>query len=348
MEKIKKFNTIEEFYKKEYEKPFLYLIDKEISVLNHKISTIKPMHSNCGDILFYDKKNKYIFLIKEKNISYFTDNTLYQPIGIVVVPGTHNIYGDNTCSIMSLVNMRYDTPYKGGEEQNICFGNRYTSVDELVNYNEYIITDDNDPQTLSVNTSSNLPTDYFNENGINCLHNTNAYYNENYTNKTPSPYLTNDKRNYDYSNTSISPLNALSDFNGKNNTNILTNDIYTSGQTTWKTDDTIINDYGNGLSPAACCCRKYKTNGTESGDWYMPSLGELGYIISKLNKINEVLSKLKEIFPSEEIYLLNNKYYYWSSTEQADQRAHYISTENGAIGSSGKGGSIIVRSLLNI
>lgn len=37
-------------------------------------------------------------------------------------------------------------------------------------------------------------------------------------------------------------------------------------------------NYHQGDYQAACCCRRYHTVGTNAGDWYLPSIGELGYI----------------------------------------------------------------------
>ena len=42
---------------------------------------------------------------------------------MVVVPGTHNVYGDGSCGVMSLKPMNCSTPSTGGtSEQAMCWG----------------------------------------------------------------------------------------------------------------------------------------------------------------------------------------------------------------------------------
>ena len=101
---------------------------------------------------------------------------------------------------------------------------------------------------------------------------------------------------------------ALSDFDGKGNTAILTK-LHTVQN--WKTADKITNGSGSTYTPAAVCCARYKTEGTNSGDWYLPAIGELGFIAPRFNEIQNsllVLGKNKAI-------PLHTNYHYWSSTE---------------------------------
>lgn len=44
--------------------------------------------------------------------------------------------------------------------------------------------------------------------------------------------------------------------------------------------------------PAASCCEMFYTEGTSQGDWYLPSCGELGYIMPRFNKIQEAIQKM--------------------------------------------------------
>ena len=50
------------------------------------------------------KKNNKITIIKKTLIA-AVDKTNYIPVGIVVVPGSHNVYGDGSCGVMSLKEM---------------------------------------------------------------------------------------------------------------------------------------------------------------------------------------------------------------------------------------------------
>ena len=74
-----------------------------------------------------------------------------------------------------------------------------------------------------------------------------------------------------------SKTDALMDFSGKSKTK----DIITSA--VFSTDT---NDY------APKKCNEYSTNGTNSGDWWLPSIGELSLIFANINKINFALSRI--------------------------------------------------------
>ena len=108
----------------------------------------------------------------------------------------------------------------------------------------------------------------------------------------PSPYLSDGSKNPLYSSTkrtyhSEMSGNCLSNFNGKENCeNILK---IATGQIDWKTASIIEECYfydkdeGEGYDyddryPAVCCCWRYHTSGTNQGDWYLPSIAELGYL----------------------------------------------------------------------
>ena len=81
---------------------------------------VDAAHAVAADILMYDKEQSRKFILKSgTDFSKYPSNR-YVPIGIVVVPGTHNVYGDGSCGVMSLKAMNCDTPSTGGtSEQNI-------------------------------------------------------------------------------------------------------------------------------------------------------------------------------------------------------------------------------------
>lgn len=60
----------------------------------------------------------------------------YEPIGVVVIPASHDVYGTGECCVMSLNEMSCDTPDTGsiGNTDSMCFG---SSIGEEVPLNKY-------------------------------------------------------------------------------------------------------------------------------------------------------------------------------------------------------------------
>lgn len=132
-----------------------------------------------------------------------------------------------------------------------------------------------------------MPSDLYGEDSTLCDPLTSYGYSEN-SGRIPSPYLGSDRNPTYYNNTF-----ALSDFNGKENTRILT-DLITVPN--WKTNDVILNSYDMGHYPAVACCWRYSTVGTSCGDWYLPAIGEVGYIAVRCKAINKTLANIKKYF----------------------------------------------------
>ena len=77
-----------------------------------------------------------------------------------------------------------------------------------------------------------------------------------------------------------------------------------------KTSDKVENKSDAGYCAPACCCDRYSTPGTNSGDWYLPMPGELYQIYANKTIINEKRTAIKGSGFSE-------SYYYWSSRESS-------------------------------
>lgn len=129
-----------------------------------------------------------------------------------------------------------------------------------------------------------------------------------------SPYLVdkdgNETFNEEYIKTESpsSIYNRLSDLNGYSNTEILVQDKYTSGQTDWRTAGTIYSSSGSGYMAAACCCKRFKAGDL---DWYLPSAGELGFILPRCLKLNNQLLKLQK--QTKNVALCKSHSYYSST-----------------------------------
>lgn len=102
----------------------------------------------------------------------------------------------------------------------------------------------------------------------------------------------------------------------------------------------IVNKTGEGYAPAACCCNVYKTLGTKSGDWYLPSCGELYSIYINKNIINSVRSQL-----------LGNGYKdgeYWSSRECTAYTEYKVNLSDGTITYKSKGYALYILAFIAV
>ena len=277
---------------------------------------IEPSKSAPCDLCFYDRTTDSLIIVAGDAWNRLTyPSSRYVPIGVVVVPGIHDVYGDGSCGVMSLKEMNCVSPDSGSTSYHAMYwgglGDNISGLPDL-------------DQVPTGNTSNGIPTGQASQgylpsdkwSATQCAHDTDAYYyNSSYT-PIPSPYLTDGSRNPGYYQTTSpsSSNNALADFDGIGNSQVLW-DLATS-QSDWKTASSITNNLNSGYYPAACCCWRYHTEGTSQGDWYLPACGELGYIMPPLNKINDAIEKMRTAYGSSVgVEWGNASSYYWSSTK---------------------------------
>ena len=251
----------------------------------------------------------------------------YTPIGVVVVPASHT--DDGTARIMSLVEMDCNNPDNGTVNGNepMYWGGYGSDISTLDNKAVYpCISSDLREITAETQTivewsditydSCFLPSDYFDT--YPNPYDEGTYYYIGTLSRTyhagPSPYLTDGAKNEIYHSTANNS-NVLADMDGRGNTEkILEFDNHYS--TSWQTASTIYHvETGTSLShPAAQCCWRYHTIGTNQGDWYLPSAGEIGYLVVRWKAINNSILKIIKILGPIAI-LLHIGGYFWSSTE---------------------------------
>jgi hypothetical protein len=206
---------------------------------------------------------------------------------------------------------------KSGNPSNlhdaIDWGGR--SIDtSLTNYTKVPTTDNAGSTSTGSNDYGYLPSDIFT--GVTSYVDNGAKY-KNTSNLIPSPYLYNGEElafNTKYSKV-ISGKNALSDFNGLNNTETLVGlgTKYTAANAAWK--------YSDGVSDI---------------QWYLPAAGELGFLIPRLNEINNTLASVGGV-------AVDTGRAYWSSSEDSNINAFSLSAYNGYVGSSNKNNGCYVR-----
>ena len=296
--------------------------------------------------VFYDSSTGTFVKLYPEQITEVNPN--YTPIGVEVVPAEHDVYGTGQAGIMSLAEMNRDTPDVGSSStQTICWGGNGTDT-PLPNYDvvNYIGSEGNLNNDIVQGTTeyAYLPSDRFsNVSGLDG--HSNYYYNDS-KKYAPSPYNTDSSRNEAYYTTTYSTANALSDFDGVGNTKVLT-DLAT-GQSDWQTADTITNSSGAGYYPAACCAWRFHTAGTDQGQWYLPAMGELGYVINRFNAINTTINKVKSVYSSVVAATMVVSSNYWSSSEDSRGYTRILNTNNGSAGYVDKYISYYVRAFLRL
>lgn len=301
---------------------------------------IDPATAVAGDICFHDAQEDSVIIVSQTqwNINDYPA-TRYYPIGVVVVPSSHNVYGDGSCGVMSLKNMNTSTPDEGStSDQHICWGQSETDLSGLHNYSQvcHVGNNGNVYETVrETTTDAFLPSDQTSFDAVDNPYDleTNYYYNDSDC-YIPSPYKNDGSFNLEYARTTppSSTKNALSDFDGVGNTKVLCEAA--TAQSNWKTASSITNNSGSGYSPAACCCWRYHTDGTSQGDWYLPACGELGYMIVRLKKINETIDKMCTAYGSSVGVELDTRIGYWSSTKctmYSSNEARYMNTYDGYV-----------------
>lgn len=308
----------------------VYTHNKEYNMVNWGI--LKKPEYKAGDICLVNNNTLEKLIIPADSYtleSYPADS--YTPIGVVVVPNTHT--DDGTSRIISLASMDYNNPDSGNTEEHVdmAWGGHRNDVPDLPYLTQapYITNDfisiSGEQQLLGFTEittlyfSSDQYTDYPNpyDEGTYFYTGTISSGKKGY----PSPYLTGGAKNEIYHDTSNTG-NALADMDGKSNTAaILAVDNGVS--TDWQTEATIVNNTSSSTNTqphtAAQCCWRYHTVGTNQGDWYLPSAGELGYLASRWKAIDNSIDKL--VSSGVEALVLPVTDFWWSSTEYSSNYA---------------------------
>lgn len=323
----------------------------------------KKSDAVAGDIVLYNTSLSNMIILKPHELNtYDYPSSKYYPIGIVVIPSSHNVYGTKQCGVMALD--CFSANWGGGYKTYNSNGNTVFRTEDIIEFNNKNISQ------IPIISSSLTSNDIIgvSSNGI-VAHNLFVVYEnalffktnrvkENYGLDTiagynwvgtikgvvPSPYLENGDRNPNYycndgreiySGETIVSLtgNMLSDFNGYENTQIYLN--HATGQTDWKTSSLKegvkkdINDVyyydSRGYYPAVCKTWKYLTPGTNQGDWYIPSIGELLYLYARYTEIKTSLFKCVNIYGGSSISI--NPYIFYQSTNS--QRGLWSSSQKG-------------------
>ena len=300
-----------------------------------QIEFVNKIDTIAGDICIVDNNTLDKLFINQDSIECI-NLTQYTPIGVVVVPASHT--DDETARIISLAAMDYNNPDNGNQNTHIgmAWGGYSYDIPTLKNcqYHPIINTNLDNPfesiqRIIEWDTGSyNIPSDFYfgtRYEGVTNPYDTATCYKKGSTYGCPSPYLNDGSKNPLYSqiyNDGSGIGSKTEQMDGKVNTaTILT--IDNSYSTDWQTATTIVNNTGtldNNHQPhtAAQCCWRYHTIGTNQGDWYLPSAGELGYLCARFKLIDNSIKKLISLEVSA---LPFTNYHTWhSSTEYSNTR----------------------------
>ena len=239
----------------------------------------------AGDIVYYKDGS----LKTVKYTDWKTD--LGTPIGVITIP--EGFAPDGKARMVAL-----------SGQTNTTWGG-YGTDTSLTNYNRVPTTDNAGSTSTGSHSKGYLPSDNFT--GATSYVDSVAKYSQT-SNLIPSPYA-GDAPNPEYYKTISGYNNALSDFSGKANTELLVG---------------LETDY-----PAANACWTY-SDGISNTKWYLPAMGELGYMMPRFNEINAGLAKVNAV-------QLRSSNDYWSSSEYSSDYAYSVYTYDGNVsGSIGK------------
>lgn len=308
------------------------LYNKLLRTQSRPVEGIPSIEAGAGDVCMYGISEGKLIIVNDWDSSKYPIDK-YPPVGVVVVPASHGHYSDGKCAIMSLNHMNCDTPQTGANSpRDMSWGVYEIDISSLPNLDRVPYVGSNGNVGASVigqASKAYLPSDSPRFTAVaNPYDNKTKYYYNNSDKYIPSPYNNDGTFNPNYSLTTSpsSTANYLADFDGYGNTKKILEVRGSKDYSTWKPAHNNYADY-----PAASCCDMYSTYGTNQGEWYLPSAGELGYAVVRQQTINDIISKLISAGVTKASTV--SLYSYWSSSEYSSDHAGYAGFDNGHVGS---------------
>ena len=260
-----------------------------------------PQPALVGDVAYWDGSG-----VKTTPLSSW-NTSLGTPVGVVVVPTGFAPDGKARIVGLSYVD-------KEGNASNTDVDMKWGILGKdtsLTNFTKVPATDNAGSTSTGSASNGYLPSDRLT--GATSFVDPKTKYYDSRTPMIPSPYL-GEAPNPEYYKT-ISGNNALSDFNGLSNTQTLVG---------------LGSDY-----EAANACWKYK-DGASNLQWYLPSMGELGYLMPRYKKINNVITALGGV-------AFEGYGSFWSSLEYSSSSAYLLNIDYSRVYENGKGFNYNVR-----
>ena len=302
----------------------------------------------AGDIVLWDGSRKIVVAQDDYTVESFPTDR-YTPIGVIVIPETH-MY-DFRARMMATRWMSCEDPENGSLTYQTMVWGTATDLSGLTNLTQVPAIarydDDNaggkveltNPQAIyTANAYAFLPSDYPSwmgetnpEDPGTKWYQSNTYWRQNETGETvvsaynfyaPSPYAKDGTPNPLYRATSYSGgslSNPLSYFDGRHQSDVILEARGAKDYESWKPTNNFPADF-----PAVSVCDMYYTVGTSQGDWYLPSQAELGYVVPRLNDINNAMTKVNGMQALPSVWA-------WSSSEYDASYARHVGFYNGRV-----------------
>ena len=259
----------------------------------------------AGDIAYFSNKTGAIETIAFDKYNY----DLGEAIGVVVIPT--GMLPDGRARIVGFAYMTENGNYADSPADVRWIKTIFNGTD-LPKFGAVPTTDNKGSSTVGWNLVGYLPSDNFS--GIQSYTDPQSKYVSSVP-FIPSPYSGDSKTlNTQYNAYNLN-ANALSDFSGKETTDQI--------KYIFQSD-----------SIAANAATSYHDIADLS--WYLPSIGELGIMMARLNTINTSINYI-------DYGAIINNTTLWSSTSVSDILAFYLNTENGQISQKNKTTQCAVR-----
>lgn len=305
--------------------------------------TTDKTEAEPGDLVMSNNGRVYFTTLDYyiSNGKYFYDedgNELY-PTGVVVVPASHT--EDGTVRICSLKYADYNNRLGSNTHIDMYWGAYNQEIEDLTAY-DYDTCQTYVPGTTTVSTGDGglIPTDYHKVKSEANQDDPGTYWHwdrdhDGYA-YIPSPYNADSTKSEIYHTEGT----VLADMNGKANTEVLR--AFTDDDEGYNLSGVRnLKDYGYCTAAIACLAHDpnnfegyFNYEDGEDRGWYLPSIGELGYLVARMEKIDRV----RRFFGAEPLWNM----WLWSSTQFSKTYAWRLSLgENdfGNVDVNTKGGS---------
>lgn len=249
-----------------------------------------PLISLC-DIAYWDGSS-----VQTTTLNKWSDS-LGTPIGVVVIP--EEVLPDGKARMIGLKPV--DDSGNASSSHVSMFWSLSNIDTPLTNFDGVPTTDNSGSTTTGSYSQGYLPSDTFT--GTQSFVDAQAKYSQT-SNLIPSPYLNDTTMNPAYSKVISGYNNVLSDFNGLSNTQTLVGlgSDYIAANAAW--------NYSDGVS---------------STQWYLPAMGELGFLMPRFNAINAAITAMGGVAIGDNVFT-------WSSSEGTGISAYSLGTRMGRVG----------------